>query len=194
MAYATISELLDRMGLSDATNTALVTRLTSALNAATTAIDNDTGRTFDSTVGTKEFGAVNAYDLRVPDLVSVTTLKIDTTDDGTFDTTIDAADFELDTESTVTGWPYEIIRLLATSYPSGGRRRRRIEVVGSWGWSAVPDPINQACTLLAGRVAQRTSSALFGVQGFGDLGAMTIRRDDPDYRRLIGPYTYAQVA
>ena len=194
MAYATIAELQDRMGLPDATNTALVARLTAALNAASTAIDNDTGRTFEATTVTKEFGAVHTYELRVPDLVSVSTLKLDTNDDGSFDTTIDDADYELDTYQTATGWPYEIIRLLATSYPYGGRRRRRIEVAGSWGWSTVPDPINQACTLLAGRVAQRTSSALFGVQGFGDLGAMTIRRDDPDYRRLIGPYTLAQVA
>lgn len=194
MAYATVDELLDRMGHSQATNDALIARLEAALDAATTAIDSDTGRSFTAATATKTFGATHHTELRVPDLVSVTTLKVDDNDDGAFETTIAASGFELDTYSTVTGWPFEVVRLLDRDWPSGGRRRRRIEIVGSWGWSAVPAPINQACTLLAARIAQRSSTALFGTQSFGDLGAAPIRTNDPDYMHLIRPYTTPQVA
>jgi hypothetical protein len=194
MAYATVDELLDRMGHSGATNVALIARLSSALDAATTAIDMDTGRTFTAATATKEFGATHYRELRVPDLVSVTTLKVDDDDDGVFETTIAATDYELDTYSSVTGWPYEVVRLVDRDWPSGGRRRRRIEIVGSWGWSATPAPINQACTLLAGRIAQRSSTAIFGTQSFGDLGAAPIRTNDPDYMHLVRPYTKPQVA
>jgi hypothetical protein len=142
MAYATVDELLDRMGHSTATNDALIARLEAALDAATTAIDLDTGRTFTAATATKVFGATHHRELRVPDLVSVTTLKVDDNDDGTFETEITVGDYELDTYSSVTGWPYEIVRLVDRDWPSGGRRRRRIEIVGSWGWSAVPAPIN----------------------------------------------------
>jgi len=195
MAYATVDELLDRMGHRDATNDALLSRLSSALDAATTTIDNDTGRSFTATTATKLFG-VDGYtcELRVPDLVTLTTLKFDDDDDGTFEVTIDATDYELDTYSTVTGWPYELVRLMDRAYPYGGRRRRRVQIVGSWGWTAVPDPINQACTLLASRIAKRSSAAVFGVESFGDAGAALIRSSDPDYRHLIAPYMLPQVA
>jgi len=194
MAYATVDELLDRMGHPTATSDALIARLDAALDAATTAIDSDTGRSFTSTTATKTFGATHHTELRVPDLVSVTTLKVDDSDDGTFGTTIAASGYELDTYSTVAGWPYEIVRLTERDWPAGGRRRRRIEIAGSWGWSAVPTPINQACTLLAARIAQRSSSALFGTQSFGELGAAPIRTNDPDYMHLVRPYTVPQVA
>lgn len=194
MAYATVDELLDRMGHPTATNDALIARLESALDAATTAIELDTGRTFTATTATKTFGATHHRELRVPDLVSVTTLKVDDNDDGTFEITISASGYELDTFRTTTGWPYEVVRLIDRNWPCGGRRRRRIEIAGSWGWSAVPAPINQACTLLAGRIAQRSSTAIFGTQSFGDLGAAPIRTNDPDYMHLILPYTTPQVA
>lgn len=192
MAYATVPELLTQIGHADAIDIALEGRLEAALDAATTAIDNDTGRSFTATTATYTFGSSGGCVLHLPDFTAVTTLKVDDDDDGVFETTI--TDYELDTASTAAGWPFDTIRLLDRSFPTGGRRRRRVEVAGTWGWSAVPAPIHQACMLLAGRVAQRSSSALFGVQSFGDSGVAFIRSQDPDYRALIGPYVRPQVA
>jgi hypothetical protein len=195
MAYATITELQQRIGFPDATDAALVARLTDALDAATTAIDNDTGRSFATSASiTRTFGAPAASRvLRVPDLVSVTTLKVDDDDDGTFEITIASTDYELDTVHP-SPFPYDTVRLTDRSFPGPGLRRRRVEITGVWGWSAVPDPINQACTLLAGRIAQRSSQALFGTQSFGDLGAASIRSSDPDYMALIARYRLIGVA
>lgn len=194
MAYATVDEVLQRMGHAGATSTDLVAKITDALDAATSAIESDTGRVFAASTSTRTFGATSSTVLTVPDLTAITTLKVDDDDTGTFETTIAASGYELDTRYERTGWPYDTIRLLDRSWPSGGRRRRRIEIVGTWGWAAVPDPINQACSLMAARIAQRSSAALFGVQSFGDAGAATIRTNDPDYRNLIGPYVLPLVA
>jgi hypothetical protein len=193
MSYCTTTEVLDRMGYSDPPGASIIRRVDDAILAASKAIDEDTGRHF--TKSTEDEVAVfrvpkgSFMALRVPDLVSVTTLKIDDDADGDFETTIDAADYELDTDhDAFRGWPWEMIRLLDRGWPSPARRTRRIEVTGVWGWEAVPEPINQACSLLAARLAQRSTSAIFGVQSFGELGAQNIRNNDPDYLALIRPY------
>ena len=193
MAYCTANEVIERMG--EATvGAALLGRVTDAIEAATVAIDNDTGRTFLPATATKIFGA-DGYVLKVSDLISVTTLKFDSTDDGVYDLTITASEYELDGfRQTADGWPYDTLRMLDREFPYGGRRRRRIEIVGSWGFAEVPSPINQACSLLAGQLAQRSTVALFGVQSFGDLGAQGIRSSDPHYMKLIGPYRKPAVA
>ena len=194
MAYCTVDEVLARMGHSGATSSDLVSAITDAIDAATSNIDSDTGRVFTASTATRTFGVVGYSDvLRLPDFTAVTTLKLDDDDDGVFEVTIDAGNFELDNLSDRTGWPYDRIRLLERCYPYGGKRRRRVEIAGTWGWAAVPAPINQACSLMAARIAERTKAALFGVQSFGDLGASIIRTNDPDYARLIGPYTVPQV-
>ena len=194
MAYCTVDEVLARMGHRDATSDVLVTKIEDAIDAATIGIDSDTGRVFTASTATRTFGAEYADVLHLPDFVSLTSVKVDDDDDGVFETTIAASGYELDTLYERTGWPYDTIRLLDRSWPCGGRRRRRIEVVGTWGWSAVPAPINQACSLMAARIAQRTERALFGVVSFGDVGAASIRNNDPDYRNLIGPYILPMVA
>ena len=195
MAYCPAAEVLQRMGHAGATSGALANKITDAITAAQVAIDGDTGRTFEPVTRTVEFGGDGSKLLEVPDLISVTTIKVDDTDDGTFETTIAATDYELDTFRTgQVGWPYEIIRLTERCWPGTGKRRRRIEIVGSFGWSSVPAPINQAATLLAARIAQRPSAALFGVQSFGEVGASYVRKEDPDYVRLIAQYVKPQVA
>jgi hypothetical protein len=182
------------MGHPNANDANLSTRIVDAIPAAQQLIDGDTGRTFEASTRTITFGADDWHELRVPDLVSVTTLKVDDNDDGVFETTIAASGYELDTlHTSQPGWPYEVVRLLDRSWPMHGRRRRRIEIVGSWGWSAVPSPINQACALLAARIAQRPSRALFGIEAAGEMGGY-IRSQDPDYLHLIGQFRKPMVA
>lgn len=195
MGYCTVDEVLQRMGHSGATSPDLLALVADAIESATTGIDDDCDRVFTTSTGArtfKTFGYGNV--LHLPDFTAVTTLKVDDDDDGVFETTIAASGYELRKSRDRTEWPYDRIALLDRHYPYGGRRQYRVEVNASWGWAAVPSPINQACSLMAARIAERTKSALFGVQSFGDLGAATIRTNDPDYARLIAPYTRPMVA
>jgi hypothetical protein len=192
MAYTTRTKVLTAIGHDGNTSDALASRVDAAILAAQTTIEHDTGRTFEAATLTKQFGAVGHL-LKVPDLISITTLKFDDTSDGTFETTIASTEYELDTTRLAAGFPWDTVRLLNRRYPTG-KRRRTIEIVGSWGFATLPDPIVQACELLAARFAQRPSSALFGVQSFGELNSQQIRSSDPDYMRLIGPYSLPRIA
>ena len=195
MSYCTVDEVLARMGHPRSTSADLSATIDAAIDAVTLQIDSDTGRVFTASSSARTFGTIGYTDvLRVPDFTAITTLKLDDNDDGVFEVTVAAGDMELDTVYERTDWPYDTIRLLERHFPIGGRRRRRVEVNASWGWAAVPAPINQACSLMAARISERSKSALFGVQSFGELGANVIRSNDPDYRNLIGPYIRPQVA
>ena len=195
MGYCTTPEVLERMAHSGATSTDLQSRIDDAIAAATSQIDSDTGRVFTQSTGARTFRTPgHCYELHLPDFRAISAFKLDDNDDGVFETTISAANYELDTLYERTGWPYDTVRLLNRPFPYGGHRQRRVEVTATWGWAAVPAPINQACSLMASRIAQRVTEALFGTQTFNDLGAASIRSNDPDYLRLIGPYRRPQVA
>lgn len=168
----------------------------SAIAAATTGIVNDCHRDF--TVPTENtvmiFGTSRrqSRELSVPDLVSLNELLVDDDDDGAFETTITA--YELDTYRTEPGWPFEMVRLVDRDWPRAGNYRRRVSISAMWGWAAIPEPINQACSLLAQRLMQRPESAPLGVQSFGELGTQSIRANDPDYKMLIEPYIRPGIA
>lgn len=195
MTYATRAEVLERLNLTTPSSASsdLLARIDDALVAATVEIENDTGRVFAQSSATWVIRNPDTLTttIDVPDLRDVTTIKVDDDDDGVFETTI--TEYELDRWIDRDGWPFDRIRLLDRHWPCLGKRRRRIEITANWGWPAVPATINQACSLLAARIAQRPSTALFGVQSFGDVGTQSIRKDD-DYRSRVRPYTRIGVA
>lgn len=196
MAYATVAELTEYLGLTSNLSAGVVVtaertaRLSQALAAASAHIEQDTGRVFTNTTATKQLTCDGGDVLLIPDLVSVTTLKVDDNADGVYEITLTTADYELNTyHETQPGWPYEYIVRVDDYWPvrTFAGRRRLVEIVGVWGWAAVPTPIKQACLLLAARLVQRSNAAL-GVQAVGDLGGFGIRSSDPDYDRLVSPY------
>jgi hypothetical protein len=197
MAYCSADEVLARMGHPAATSADLLARIVDAIPSAQAQIDSDTGRPsgFEPSTATRTFRSLGYGDvLTLPDFTAITTLKVDDDDDGVFETTIAASGYELGRMSDRVAWPYDSITLLDRNWPYGGRRQYRVEIAGTWGWAAVPSPINQACSLMAARLAQRSKHALFGTESLGDVGAAMIRNNDPDYLRLIGPYRVPQVA
>ena len=205
MSYATVAELAEHLGLSenvaggrvvDSNRTA---RYQLALDAATQAIRNDTGRDFAAgTAGTAKIIPVftSSSVLPIPDLVSATEVKVDDDYDGTYETTLTTTDYELSSwHANDEAWPFEIITRLSAYWPCSpvGGRSRLVKITGTWGWAAVPAPIQQACLLLAARHLQRGNSPA-GVQGVAEFGAFTIRSSDPDYWALIGPYRKPGIA
>ena len=194
MAYCTRAEVVERLRLSaPAAGSQLESSIDDAIVAATAQIDNATGRTFTQVDDVaKVFGPRSYEMMRVPDLISVTTLKFDDDDDGTFELTIPATDYELDQVVQRDSFPFDTLLLLNRYFPTG-RRKRTVQITGSWGFAAIPAPINQACSLLASQLAQRPGAALFGVQSMGEMGGTHIGAVRPD-PKLIGPYTRPAVA
>lgn len=87
------------------------------------------------------------------------TVKTDDDDDGVFETTWSAGEFELIDWTSVSGFPCVSIRSTGTRlFPLGCQRLRRVEVTAKWGWSAVPVEVEQAALTRAAQIHRRSKS------------------------------------
>jgi len=199
MAYATPSELADHLGWTDNVTGGVVVsgevtaKMTRILVAASDVVDRDTRREFTTSSSmTRDLMSYGGDLLWVPDLVSVSAIQVDDNADGTYETTLSAADYQLHQQFNAPAtWPYEYIARFDDYWPRpeySDRLRRVVRVTGVWGWPSVPDAIKQATLLLAARHLQRGQSAL-GFQALQDFGGFGIRSTDPDYLMLIDRYT-----
>lgn len=165
-----------------------------AINAASRAIDNYTGRRFwqDATVQTRTFRPMESEIAWVSDISTTTGLiiKTDTGGDYSWSKTWLTTDYDLEPENAdLDQTAYAWWRILAVGdeafIPS--RLRKTLQVTARWGWSAIPDAINEATILKASQLFQR-KNAVFGIAGFGEFGPMRITRKDPDVIELLGGY------
>lgn len=195
--YCTLAELKATMRITDSVDDAI---LEPAIEAASRSIDARTNRRFyaDANASARVYIANSSYSVQVDDISSTTgfVVQTDTDDDGTFDTTLTSGvDFQTaPLNALAKGWPITSLEAVDTLWPVSSRYRPLVQVTARWGWpGAIPDAINQACLLLAGRLVRRYDSPL-GVAGFGDLGAMMVRRVDPDIDVMLEPYRIISVA
>lgn len=174
------------------------------ITATSRAIDDYCQRSFwaNGTVPepvTRTFEACDPYRLDLGafgDLVSVTTLKTDETGDGTYETTWSGTDYQLLPFDRPAGWPATAVDAIAArTFPiKHGRvgRRDRIQIVGVWGWEAVPPVVNQACLIKAARVFGR-HQAVFGVAGVNEFGPIRILPSDNDVVDLLDSVQHTMV-
>lgn len=169
--------------------------ITVAVNAANAAVVNVCGRNFDTaTSSTRVYYPVHSHLCYIDDCTSVTTVKTDTSDDGTYDTTWDTADFQVEPLNGIVDGrtvPYYKIRSVeAKTFPVSGHRAP-VQVTAVFGWSSVPDPVTLAARIMAARMWRRKDSpeASFG---FGEF-ALRLAREDPDVVMLLRPYVKTPV-
>jgi hypothetical protein len=129
------------------------------------------------------------------DIVSITTLKT-TSDCEGFDTTWAATDYQLEPLNGRSGGivtPYTQIRAIDDFlFPVFGGEAT-VQIVGTFGWAAVPIAIKQATLMLAQRQFKRYDSPL-GVAGVGELGVIRVSRIDPDVQALVSPFRRVRFA
>lgn len=185
--YATLQELKQAVGIADAANDVDLER---ALESASRYVENYCDRVFSLlTAQTREYYPESAARVLTPDLVAVTTLKVDTDGDRTFPTTVAASDYQL--------WPlnqgrYQEVRIwpLADDVFVPGRL---VQVVGTFGCvvdGGPPVEVRQATLLMASRYYKRVGEAPFGVLQNTDLGQYTrLSANDPDVAALLAPWS-----
>lgn len=184
--YCTLSEVKAALRISDTNDDAL---LENAIEGASRRIDGYCDRFFYQKNATAKFFTRYEYKLQVPDFVSISSLKTDNDGDGIYETTWSASQYSLEpTDGSITGIPFRrIIAVQGSSFPVfTDPARPPIEITATWGWSAVPDDVREACVLLSMRGFARYNAAL-GVVGFADM-AITVRAVDPDVRDMLNPY------
>lgn len=194
--YATTAELKSEFGIGDTDDD---TELDLALTAATAWVTSHCGRDFNQiTVGAETarvFYPATSSLVRVDDIAGTTNLvvKTDTSDNGTYDTTWSATDYQLEplnqTYNGLLSWPYMAIRAVESKFYPVSSRRAPIEVTAQWGWPSVPKPVKKATLIQAARLYKRRDSAEGVMAGFGDFGPVRVGvRLDPDVEALLAPY------
>ena len=184
------------------------TLLELSIESASREIDSYTERVFYQTgsAGTpvaRVYVPQDLYVVETDDIISVSTLKTDSNGDGTFDTTFDASDFQLEPLNGLAGGietPFTRIRAVGTYlWPTYEPRnvdanQASVQVTGVFGFATVPTAVRQACILSALRQYKRYESPT-GVLGFSDLGAVRVgTKLDPDVERMIQPYRKVRMA
>lgn len=186
--YCTLAEVKAALRITDNTDDTLLEK---AIEGASRRIDGYCGRRFYQQNATVSLYPLDSFTLPTQeDLFSVTTLKTDDDGDGTFETLlVEGVDFQLEPlDRNITDQPVRTIKMIGSktfplfSVPSSPSA----QIVGVWGWSAIPDDIREACVLLTMRGFARYNAAL-GVVGFADM-AIQVRAVDPDVRDFLNPF------
>ena len=177
--------------------------LDDAVNAASRQIDAFCGRQFyaDGSTSARKFFTDDLYRLRVDDISTATGLvvKYDDDDDGTYEVTVSAADYQVlpinGVVGGIQGSPFYIIELISDSsheWPLDySSNRPRAEITANWGYATTPEQIRQATLMLASELFAMRNAPL-GVAGIGDFGVVNIQQNR-EITRLIGPFRKGNV-
>ena len=185
-SYVALSELKSALGITGSTEDDF---LNLAIASAESSID-------DLCASARTYRA-QPYVVITDDISTATGLlvKTDTTGDGTFDTTLAAADYQLEPlNNLVKGRGVDTIRAVGSQlFAVYGDGLAGVEVTAKWGYPSVPDPVKQAALMFSARLFSRKASPM-GVIGVGDFGPVRISRSDPDIAALLVDYRRAGLA
>lgn len=144
-------------------------------------INRHCGRQFNKTdtasprlIGAKDILLGVAW---VPDFWTTTGLEVATLGgDGTYSIVWGNGDYQLEPLDGVMdgepGWPYNRIVPLSRAFPR--TLRPPLRVTAKWGWTKVPEPVEQAALMLAAETVKLRDAPL-GVAGFGEFGVVRVR-------------------
>lgn len=192
--YVTVPTLKAYMGL---TVTATDPQVAAAIASASREIDGHCRRRFyaDAATSTRIYRRSTEHTVAIDDAVagSITTVQTDTGQDGTWATTLAAADWLTEPLNGIgangMAWPTTRIRALGTiTFPLDSTSQRPcVRVTARWGWGdTIPEPVVQATLILAAET-YKLREAPFGVAGFDQYGAVRIK-SLPQIERLLAPF------
>jgi hypothetical protein len=195
-AYRTVSELKGWLGLSGSGQD---TNLGYALDAATAAIDAYAGRQFDidAAVVTRLYDCEYMDYAEVDDIATSTGLIVKTLNaDGTVNETLTLntdyylAPYNADKVEPVMPFTKIIMAIEKSGKVLPTEHRQGLSVTAKFGFSAVPDAIEQATLIQASRFFQRKNSPM-GFSGNPETGqpaVVFLTELDPDVKNLVNPF------
>tara|TARA_R110001606_G_C15355843_1_gene648012 strand:- start:1257 stop:1868 length:612 start_codon:yes stop_codon:yes gene_type:complete len=197
--YATLSDVKAALRITDTVDDSL---LEISIEAASREIDGWCERFFYSTSATRVYLPTDSLTTHTDDIQTVTTLKVDTAGDGTFDQTWTTSDFQLSPLNGIAGGietPFNTVSavgdyLFPIYQPRNVEAQQAsVQIVGVFGFASIPTAVKQACIILSMRQFSRYQSPM-GVMGMGDLGMIRIGRVDPDVEKLLMPFRRMRTA
>jgi hypothetical protein len=187
-----LSDVKTAMSIYDSTDDG---RIELAINTASRMIEAACNRRFyqDAGVSARTYVATT-YGLVLTDDISTTTGLIVKTDPGamgTFTETWTSSDYQLEPlNATIDGqaWPYTQIRAIRSLTFPFDYGQALVQVTARWGWTAIPDPIQQA-GIIQSIAIFKAAEAPFGALGLAETGILRIRSGlHPTAQALIEPY------
>jgi len=131
--------------------------------------------------------------LAIDDLVTASSVTIDTAGDGSYSTTwTQNTDFYLAPRNAANdGWPYEelvIRRASGRQFPT--LTQYPVKITGTFGWPSVPIQVSQYALIYVTQMVIRTRQAPLGVltQSLDSGGGIRISKLDPDFDRMCGQF------
>lgn len=169
--YCTLAALKAALDITDKADDGA---LEAAIEAASRQIDAHCGRGRkfwqDANVVARKYSPVYANRVVVDDVSTLTGLivAVDTTDDGTFDTTLTiSSDFQVEPVNAAAEYPVQpwtSIRLLdgtLSTFTRLASGRPVVQVTAKFGWPTVPDAVERACVIQA-RSVFKSQDTTFG--------------------------------
>ena len=200
--YATLADVKAAARITDTIDDGL---LETAIESSSRDIDAYTERVFfntGATAITRVYIPESIYLLETDDIISVNSIKTDTTGEGGFDQTWTTSDYQLEPLNGLAGGiatPFTRIRAIGDKlWPIYEPRdinagQASVQIVARFGFASIPSAIKQA-TILASLRAYKRYESPTGVLGFSDMGVVRVGRLDPDVERLIQPYRKLRMA
>lgn len=195
-AYRSVSELKGWLGLSGSGQD---TNLGYALDAATAAIDSYAGRQFDidGAVVTRLYDCEYMDYAEVDDIATSTGLIVKTLNaDGSVNETLTLntdyylAPYNADKVEPVMPFTKIIMAIEKSGKVLPTEHRQGLSITAKFGFSAVPDAIEQATLIQASRYFQRKNSPM-GFSGNPETGqpaVVFLSELDPDVKNLVKPF------
>ncbi len=200
--YCTLSDVKAAARITDSIDDSL---LELSIESSSRDIDAYCERVFyntGATAVTRVYIPQDIFLLETDDIISVTTIKSDTTGEGGFNETWAPSDYQLEPLNNLAGGivtPFTRVRAVGDKlWPIYEPRdinagQASVEITGRFGFASVPIAIRQATILSALRAYKRYESPT-GVLGFSDIGVVRIGRLDPDVERLVSPFRKVRMA
>jgi hypothetical protein len=185
--YCTLQQLKDSLRITDNVDD---TMLELAIETASRQIDDYCERVFYTASATRYYAPRDSYVCETDDIVSITSLKTSSAADGVYDITWANTYYQTEPLNGIAGGivsPVTHLRAVDDYLFPLQDGETTVQVVGTFGWSAIPTAIKYATLLLGSRLFKRMDSPL-GVAGIGDLGVIRVSRIDPDIYALIAPF------
>ena len=188
-AYVTADELKAFVRIDDAADD---TQVALAIDAASRAVDQYTGRQFGQVAAPEARRYTARWDyarwvVDVDDLMDATGLTVAVPAG-----TVTVYDRE-PINAAQTGRPWTRLAVGAGSAYQPTGAANEVTVTAKWGWPAVPAAVKNATLLQASRFFARRESP-YGIAGSPDQGSelRLLSKLDPDVAVILGPYTKRQ--
>jgi hypothetical protein len=167
--------------------------LTDHITNASRWVDGKCGRRFyaDAIATARVFHPDDCYTVRIDDALAITAVAVDDGDDGNYSTTWAAADYQTLPLNGIgangrAGWPTTCLEAVESRTFPTGQRRAAVRVTAQWGWTAVPDEVEQATLFYAQRLMYLVDTP-GGVTQSVEFGGLPIRRLS-DIEALLAPF------